>query len=236
MTFKNLLIPTILFTLCFSFSININAQDINQFDKSGKRTGVWRKYYSNQRIRYEGKFVNGKEVGVFKYYDITTSKHPVIIKEFSANSNMATVTYYTLNGKLRSKGKMRGKLRVGKWIYYFENKALFSEENYVKGKLDGELKNYYKNGKLLEVTSYLNGIKHGESKKYSEEGTLLEHVQFRNGKLNGKAFYYELNGNLKEEGIYKNGKKIGEWQFYIDGEKASLKDKIKSNTVKLKNN
>ena len=96
----------------------INAQNINQFTKDNKRTGVWKKYYSNNRIRYVGSFINGKEVGIFKYYDITTSRHPVIIKEFSSISDTAKVSYYNLDGKLRTKGTMIDKNRIGKWVYF----------------------------------------------------------------------------------------------------------------------
>ena len=39
-------------------------------------------------------------------------------------------------------------------IYYFPNGKLFSEEIYVDGKLEGQLKNYFKNGKILESGSY----------------------------------------------------------------------------------
>ena len=88
------------FIFLFSFylgSLEVNAQKINQFTKDNKRTGVWKKYYSNKRIRYVGSFLNGKEIGVFKYYDITTSKHPTIIKEFSSISDSAKVSYYNLD-------------------------------------------------------------------------------------------------------------------------------------------
>ena len=56
-----------LFVLLFPFFLGFSkakAQKINQFTKDNKRTGVWKKYHSNKRIRYTGSFVNGKEVGV----------------------------------------------------------------------------------------------------------------------------------------------------------------------------
>ncbi len=213
---------------CFFMKYEVHAQKINQYDENNKRTGLWKKNYSNKRVRYIGNFKNGKEVGVFKYYDITISKFPVIIKEFSSTSDSASVKYFTLEGKLRSKGMMVGKQRVGKWLYYFTDGAIFSEEYYENGLLEGDLKNYYKNGKLTEHTLYKKGLKHGLSKKYSDDGVLIEEVMYANGKENGLAKYFELNGNLKETGIYKNGKRFGKWEFYLDGEIASDKDKEKS--------
>ena len=85
------------FFACFFTSKNANAQKTNQFNKNKKRTGVWKKYYPNKRIRYVGEFKNGKEVGVFKFYDISTSSHPVIIKTFSKESDSVFVQFYHLD-------------------------------------------------------------------------------------------------------------------------------------------
>ncbi len=230
---KRLISLSLLFAVFFG-SFKLNAQRINQFDKNKKRTGIWKKYYPNKRIRYVGQFKDGKEVGTFKYYDISTSKHPTIIKEFSANSDSAFVKFYTLKGKLRSKGYMVGKKRVGKWMYYFSNGKTFSEEAYLDGKLEGDLKNYYPNGKMLEHTQYQNGKKNGFSKKYSDEGVLIEEVNYVNGILNGEGKYYELNGDLKEEGVYRNGKRHGKWEFYIGGKKVTRKQRQDENKFNKK--
>jgi antitoxin component YwqK of YwqJK toxin-antitoxin module len=211
------------------------AQKVNQFDENKKRTGVWKKYHSNKRIRYVGKFEKGKEVGIFKHYDIRTSDHPTVIKQFSKVSDSVSVKFFTLNSKLRSEGYMIGKNRVGKWMYYFSNGKLFSEENYINGKLDGDLINYYKNQKITEHSQYKNGVLEGISKKYSDRGILIEEVMFANGKANGKAKYFELNGTIKEEGLYKDGKRVGKWEFYLDGEIASDKEK-KEDRKKFKKN
>jgi antitoxin component YwqK of YwqJK toxin-antitoxin module len=235
---KRITLIVLLFPFFLGF-LKVKAQKINQFTKDNKRTGVWKKYHSNKRIRYTGSFVNGKEVGVFKYYDITTSKHPTIIKEFLPTSDSAKVSYYNLDGKLRTKGAMVGKNRVGKWVYFFPNGALFSEELYIDGKLEGELKNYYKNGKTLEITQFSNGMKNGFSKKYSDQGILIEEVIYLNDVLNGEGKYFELNGDLKEEGVYKDGKRAGTWEFYIGGKKVPKKEKKegnKFNKSSVKNN
>jgi len=227
---KRLFSLLIVFVIFFSVQ-EVDAQRINKFDKNKKRTGIWKKYYSNKRVRYVGRFKDGKEVGTFKYYDITTSRHPTIIKEFSSTSDSASVRYFNLDGKLRTKGTMVGKKRVGKWIYYFPNGKTFSEETYVEGKLEGELKNYYKNGKMLEHTQYSNGMKNGFSRKYSDKEVLIEELHYLNDILNGEGKYYELNGNLKEEGVYRNGKKYGKWQFYIGGKKVTPKERRQENKI-----
>lgn len=214
--------------LTLFFLPTTKAQKINQFDANGKRHGVWKKYYSNKRVRYQGKFNHGKEVGVFKFYDVTHSDFPTAIKEFSSDSKSAYVKFYTLKGKLRSEGKMIGREREGKWKYYFPTGKIFSEEFYKSGKLNGEVKNYYANGKLTSEVLYKNGFKNGISKKYANSGILIEEVFYKNDTLTGLAKYFDLKGNIKEKGVYKAGKRFGKWEYYIDGEVVSEKERKKA--------
>lgn len=234
----NIKILSLVFTFitCFLSSNNCNSQKINQFDANKKRTGVWKKYYPNKRIRYTGQFVNGKEYGVFKFYDISDSKTPTAIKVYAKNSDSVTVSFYSLKGNLKSKGVFIGRKRVGPWNYFFADGKIMSKEFYVDGKLDGKLINYFPNKKPAEISFYMNGLKHGVSKKYSSKGILIEEVMFENGKPNGMAKYFELTGLLKEKGVYKNGKRFGKWEYYLDGEIASDEEVKKKKTfIKSKN-
>jgi len=230
---KRLLLISLILS-CFFKGDGLFAQKINKFDTNKKRHGVWKKYYSNGRIRYIGKFNHGKEIGTFHFYDIRVSDYPIVIKKFDLTDDTAFVQHFSLGKKLRSEGRIRGRNRIGKWIYYFLNGKLFSEEFYTEGKLEGMLKNYYKNGQILEETEYKNGLKHGMSKNYSDSGVLLEEVLFENGKENGIAKFYDLKGNLKDKGVYKNGEKFGKWEFYMDGEVISEKEKKKLRKFKKK--
>jgi len=227
------------FFACFFTSSTIKAQKINRFDTNNKRTGVWKKYYSNKKIRYVGKFEKGKEVGVFKFYHITSSDHPVIIKTFFKDSDSLFVQFYTIAGKIETEGVLKGRERVGSWKYFYPNGDLMSEENYKKGKLDGEQLIYYPDGKVTESAIYKNGLKEGVISKYSSKGILIEEIAYKEGTPNGLAKYFELKGGLKETGYYNNGKRVGTWQYYMDGEIATedeLKKKKKSTYTKKKDN
>jgi antitoxin component YwqK of YwqJK toxin-antitoxin module len=223
-----------IFFTCFFTSENFNAQKINQFNKNKERTGLWKKYHPNKRIRYVGQFKNGKEIGVFKFYDITTSKFPVIVKNFSKNSDSVFVQFYKLSGKIDTKGFLLDRKRIGKWTYFYPNGKIMSVENYNNGLLYGAQYIYYPNGKTTEFALYLEGVKNGITKKYSSKGILIEEVYYKNGKPNGVAKYFELNGNLKETGTYKNGKRVGKWEYYLEGEIATDADKKKKNKFRKK--
>lgn len=222
----------ITFLISLFFILNSEAQKINQLNENGKRTGVWKKFYKNNKLRYQGQFKNGKEVGVFKFYTFGLPHYPSITKKFSEKSDSAFVKFYTPKGKVKSEGVMLGKNREGKWKYYFSDGKIFSEENYKNGKLHGVLINYYPNGKVTEKTHYKEGKKNGTSKVYTDEATLLEDVTYVNGVLNGPAKYFDLKGLIKEAGEFKDGKRVGKWEFYIDGEPTSEKPKQKTYSIK----
>ena len=60
---KRLIFISLFFSVFFGNNI-VFAQKTNQFDANKKRTGVWKKYYKNKRIRYSGEFKDGKEIGI----------------------------------------------------------------------------------------------------------------------------------------------------------------------------
>lgn len=217
------------FFACFFMSVDFNAQKINQFNKNKKRTGIWKKYHSNKKIRYTGAFKNGKEIGIFKFYDISNSKTPVIIKNFSKTSDSVFVQFYKLSGKIESKGYLINRKRVGNWQYFYPNGKIMLKENYKVGKLHGKQLIFYPDGTITETSFYKSGLKDGITSKYSSKGILIEEIAYKNNKPNGVAKYFELNGNLKETGSYKNGKRVGKWEYFMDGEIATEQEKKNKN-------
>lgn len=209
----------VLLLLLLLGAFNINAQEsLNQVNRDGERIGVWKKYHRNGRIRYQGQFKNGVEVGVFKFYSMESSDHPIMIKTFTGKINEATIKYYSEEGILESVGEMIGKERNGKWVYYFKDgKTIISEENYDKGILNGTSSIFYKTGKTAEILNYIDGKLDGSVKRFADNGVLIDDLIYSKGKLNGLAKYFNLDGKLIYSGIYENDEKIGEWEFYKDG-------------------
>ncbi len=202
-------------------------EKINQLDSKGKRTGVWKKYYDNQNIRYEGRFEADKEIGVFNYYGELNPEQPIIVKTYLAAGGIAQVTYFYDDGKLQSEGSMNGINRIGKWLYYnTDGKSIVSEENYENGLLNGISTTYFASGKITEVLTYKNGELHGNVLRYSSEGILLDDLHYENGKLHGLAKYYDVDGKLLRKGYYENDLKIGNWEYFENGEPIMVK-KIK---------
>lgn len=204
------------------------AQTINQFDENGKRHGNWAKTFDKTKVlRYEGTFVHGKEIGVFKFYKNVDDKAVLsATRLFNKENNITEVKFFTSRGKVVSEGKMDGKTYIGTWKYYQKNSdnLLILEHFDNLGRYDGERFVYYDNGQIAEEQNYKEGKLDGVSKWYSENKTVLKEFIYVNGELHGASNFFNPKGELLAEGQYKRGKKDGVWKYYENGKLKEEKD------------
>lgn len=228
--------------LCSFFTIILTigyAQKVvNQFDKEGKRHGIWTKnYYQTDQKRYEGVFEHGKEIDTFKYYSLSKGKSVLsAVKFFYEKDSLADVTFYASNKKVISEGKMKGKRFVGQWVYYHKNSTakMIVEHFNDDGKLDGERLVYYKSGEIAEKAYYKNGELNGEALWYSEKNELLRKSTYRNGKLHGITINYDTDGNVTSQGNYIDDQKKEIWTYYKDGKLTKTIDHTNQKVFKTK--
>jgi len=193
----------VFFMIILTFvATNVIAQEAyNQLDANGKRHGKWQKTFEGSKhLRYQGEFSHGKEIGLFKFYKLYRGKSVLsATKQFNPENTIAEVTYLSSRGKVISKGKMDGRLHIGKWQYFHEKtKDLMTEEAYnAEGLLEGEKRTYYPSKKLAEVIVYKNGKREGVSTWYTEEGTKLKEFTYENDQLHGPANFYDANEKLE---------------------------------------
>jgi antitoxin component YwqK of YwqJK toxin-antitoxin module len=208
--------------MCFTGSL-LAQNSLNQLDEKGAKHGLWKGYHpESKRLRYEGTFKHGQEVGVFKFYDDTQAGTVIATREFNPKEHSVYTIFYDQKNNKVSEGKAINRLNEGVWNYYhFESKALMTVENYKKGKLDGKRTIYYRDGKPAEESFYVNGLKAGAYKKWADNGVVLEEAVYENGEYNGPALYRDPLGNVVAKGLYKKGKKVGMWQFFEGGKLVS---------------
>ena len=195
------------FILSFSFSQN-------SFNDAGEREGVWRGYHANGKIKYKGQFINGKELGVFNYYDY--SGNIVIELNYVDTGVTSKATLYYKNKSTKSTGKYLNKKKNSLWVYYNRYGKKTSEENYLNGHLNGDCIYYYDNGLVAERYTYLNGVKEGEGQIFYQSGFLNMQCNYAKGQLDGDSkFYYDDKKNqLESKGNYIMGLKDSTWVFY----------------------
>jgi antitoxin component YwqK of YwqJK toxin-antitoxin module len=194
--------------------------DVNNLDKNGQKTGNWRGFYSDTKnLKYEGSFLNGKEVGSFTFYDNTKTKTIVATRMFNANDNSAYTTFYDAAKNVVSEGKLVDKLYEGQWKYYHKaSKVLMTIENYSKGKLQGLRSVFYISGKIAEEAMYKDNLKNGFYKRYTEAGIIIEECTYKNNDFDGLAIFKDADdGAVVSKGKFVNGKKSGIWQFFQKG-------------------
>jgi len=229
---------TVLFFLSFLCAQAQN--DFNKLDANGKKDGLWKGYYKeSKRLRYEGTFSHGKEIGLFKFFDDTKAGSVIATREFNINGNSAYTVFYDQKNSKVSEGNVVNKLFEGQWKYYHKSSpAIMAVENYKNGKLEGLRSVFYKDGKIAEEISYKNNLKNGSYKNYSSNGVVLEESNFKNDEYHGPAVFRDAEGNIVSKGNFSNGRKSGKWQFFEKGElvkevnMSNPKEDSKSNTKK----
>ena len=199
--------------------VGFSQTDFNKLDEKGLKHGVWKGFFEeSKRLRYQGTFDHGKEIGTFNYFDDTKEASLLGVRVFEPNDNSVYTTFFDQKKNIVSEGKSVNKLKEGNWKYYHEaSKEIMTLEIYKLGKLEGIRTVYYKSGKIAEETNYKNGIKVGVYKKLTETGIELELANYKNNEYDGLATYKDPENNIVSQGNFKNGKKVGIWKFYKSG-------------------
>ena len=206
---KNQRIISFIFLLLFNTSF---AQ--NKFNQTGEREGVWTGYHANGSVKYSGQFVNGRECGVFKYYNL--SGNLAIMLNYIDTGLTSQATVYYPNGSIKSQGYYYDKKKSKLWVSYSVSGQKIQQENYIQGVLDGESIYYYDNGIALEHCYYSAGEKNGIGKKFYKSGFLNMQCNYKDNLLHGLAqFYYNKSGGMIESrGMFSIGRKDSIWEFY----------------------
>lgn len=192
-------------------STSLLAQTLNQTDENGLKQGQWKKLHKNGKTRYEGKFEDGKPVGLFRYYypngDLMATNNHL------SNGTVANHVYHK-NGKIKAKGVFRMQHKDSLWQYFNETEILILEETYVLDTLNGSQKAYYENGQLAEEVNYKMGVKHGVWNKFFEGGEPWVEASYIDGNLDGKFVMYSDKNKREIQGVYDEGIRTGTWLMF----------------------
>ncbi len=238
---KHLIVLQKIITMRFVITLLILASQaltaqINQTDAQGRKHGLWRGVYEeSKRPRYEGNFENGKEVGIFKFFDDTKAGTVIATRDFSRQPGAAYTIFYDQKNNKVSEGNVVGKQYEGKWVYYHrQSPTIMSVEHYKNGKLHGLRQVFYPDGKIAEEINYDGGQKTGIYKKYAQSGVVLEEATYEKDTLHGPAIYRDPSGKVVSQGNYKNGGKHGMWTITEEGKTRQQKFPIRGKQTESK--
>ena len=184
---------------------------INKLDAKFKKQGIWKKYYSNGKMRYEGQFKDDNPYGQFKYYYEEDGKLKTI-SDFYNNGKSTHTTHYFNTGKIEAKGNYFDNKKDSLWVYYNEAGVKVSEEFYKNNQKNGIWRIfYYDTGTISEETTWKDGVKNGPAKEYYDNGKLKVEKNFLNNLLDGVYHVYDYNGALVGAGKFSKNLKEGLW-------------------------
>ncbi len=156
-----------------------------------KRIGDWVFYYPNGQIEQKGKYdKKGKAQGDWKWY----YENGTLMREETYLNNLrdGTMTEYTEDGKVLTKGEYVEDMQEGIWVY--ETPEYKEIGKYVDDKPDSLWKRYYM-----------------PKEKLRYEG------RFLNGDEDGVHLWFYPNGKKMIQGSYTGGMKQNDWRFYDEG-------------------
>lgn len=190
------------------------AQEVNKTDAQGRKHGIWKKYFPNEQLRYEGRFDHGTEVDTFKFYFENGDLKAV--NYFRGKGGVAYSWQYGGENRLAAEGKYINAKRDSVWTFYDIDGNVISRETYKNDKREGPAFTYFDTGRKAEAVHYVNDKKEGEWKQFYETGKPKTTGQYKDGSLQGEVVYYEANGKIGAKGKYVKGLMHGNWYFFDD--------------------
>ena len=191
----------------------LKREDINRWDKSARKHGLWKSFYEDKLLESELFYNHGVLDGVAKYYLRDGSLKE--IKKFdngeeekeAAEIQQLEVDYtYYDDGTVASSGSFVADKPIG--IHRkFDNKGTL-----LSSKVFSETGSIKSDGKITKA-----GIKDGPWKEYYNDGTLKMEGLYKNDIKVGLWKYYHANGSIEQEGKYNaKGNAIDLWKWYYD--------------------
>ena len=197
--------------LCIAFGALQAQEKINQTDSQGRKHGVWKKYYENEQLRYEGRFEHGVEVDTFKFY---FEDGNLRAKNFFRGKGVVYSWQYGGESQLAAEGLYIGTRRDSTWTFYDIDANVLSRESYKNDLKDGESVTYFDNGKKAEILHYQKGKRQGEWRQNYESGKPKAKGVYVNDMLEGEVTYFHPNGKPRMKGHFRKGKMHGIWYYF----------------------
>ena len=221
-----------------------------KYDKNKIKQGNWKNYDAFKDVQYisvsgerikvsgsflmysEGKFVDGKQEGSWKFYVLEDKTFKKILnkkmtykngdragqfKYFFPSGKVSVEGEFTtdnLNGEIKDfyeDGKEYGKtyysngLKIGKHVFFHKNGVLAARYNFVDDVLNGLSEDFYSNGNPKSTFTCTKGLENGAYKYYYENGQLWTHREYKNGLLIDIIASFDSQGNPKDKGTLKDG-------------------------------
>lgn len=194
-------------------NVMISTETINQFDKKGLKTGVWKDFYPSGELQLVRSYLSDKLDGIYKEYNVQGqvirtlrySNGELVISDDKKELPVKFHKEFYASGKVKKSGGFMGDVPVGLHQEFDESGKVILAVIYSDyGVKESE-------GLVDEL-----GRKTGEWKEFWEDGAVRAIGNYTEGKRTGKWKYFFNTGSLEQEGFYKDDKFSGNWKWYYD--------------------
>ncbi len=211
-----------------------DLSNIEKFDGGKKvenppelaKPDIFKAYYQDGNVRYEGSYINGMPVGIHFHYKLSKeicdsvlvyedTIQKKIFRCFRVSTPDSAIVYQ--DGYLIERGPVDSlRRRQKEWTEYHLTGEFKAKGNYVDDKRIGEWVFYYPDKKIEQKGSYdKKGRAQGNWKWYYENGALLRDENYLNGKHEGLLEEFTEDGKIITKGEYSEGHKEGSWYYEI---------------------
>lgn len=221
----------------------ISIDYINRKDNRGRKQGKWMYFYGNGNIKLEGRFINDKKHGFFKYYDkqgsltkIEKYQNGILLPKAPEVVELDEKVSYYPDGKVKTIAHFLDEKPQGIWKEFdtlgnIEKTFIFDQGKVVsqgiideEGTQQGKWKYYYPDSKLLGKGQFKNGVRFGKWIFYHPNGNVEQVGYYNNkGQLHGKWDWFYESGHILKEEHYVNGKLDGlSVEYFEDGDTVAI--------------
>ena len=185
-----------------------SEEQINRFDEEEKKHGIWKEFYENGKVKWEGDFKHGILDGIVREYNKKGGlKTMNMFVDGDLNEDAKEVKFFELSKEIRPNGSYL----IGG--YADEMKQGIFREYDSTGVLIKSYK-YRNNFKIAEGILDSTGLENGEWKYFNTDGSIKAIGKFNHGKRVDLWLYYHKGGEIEQKGLYVNGLPHGEWRWW----------------------
>ncbi len=187
---------------------------------------VYKTYYDDGLLQYEGGYNKGIPVGIHFHYKkkLMCDSFPVarddtslvMIKKWICRSRSVpdSAFVYEDGEKVELGATDENRNRIGTWFEYYTQNLLKGKGAFKNNKKVGLWKYYHYNQTLEQEGEYdEEGLLQNTWKWYREDGTLIREENYINNQLNGNYVEYNKSGQTICKGNYLDDLEEGEWVY-----------------------
>jgi antitoxin component YwqK of YwqJK toxin-antitoxin module len=184
---------------------NKTLKSVLQYNSSGREATAML-YHPNGNIASEGKYINQKKEGKWKFYSAITKGYLISEEIYSGNlRNGLSVKFYP-DSTIAEKVNYVDNIKQGSWLQYYPNGSICMKSNYLNNKIEGKFEVWFENGRIEFSGQYKNDARDGLWLIYDIDGKQKYRIEYTDGITNDRQLDIDESGYL--DSLEKNKGKI----------------------------